>query len=413
MPHTAPAPGSLRPVVIVALATALCLAGDSMLYIALPIYWREVGLEALWQVGVLLSINRLIRLPFNPLIGRLYKHLALKTGLLLAVVIGVLSTAGYGLASGFLAWVLLRGLWGIGWSFFRIGGLSAVVYCAADHQRGRAMGLYNGLYRLGSLVGMLLGGLLVPVLGLPALALSFAILALLGLPLLAKGFDLPESPAGHARTSAATASTSVARRPPPRGLVILSGFATALLIQGGLAATLSALIARSFGTEVSLLGLALSAAGLSGIIQALRWSWEPWLAGRFGAWSDGPRGRRRFYVAALLVGAMGFGLLSSRLPILAWLAIALLVMLVATALTTLTDALAADVARAGDVVGFMTRYSIVQDLGAALGPALAFLLLERPGGFAWLYWGGSLALLVLALLWLRRADSQTGLLTIR
>lgn len=258
---------------------------------------------------------------------------------------------------------------GIGWSFFRIGGLSAVVYCAADHQRGRAMGLYNGLYRLGSLVGMLLGGLLVPVLGLPALALSFAFLALLGLPLLAKGFDLPESPAGHARTSAATASTSVARRPPPRGLVILSGFATALLIQGVLAATLSALIARSFGTEVSLLGLALSAAGLSGIIQALRWSWEPWLAGRFGAWSDGPRGRRRFYVAALLVGAMGFGLLSSRLPILAWLAIALLVMLVATALTTLTDALAADVARAGDVVGFMTRYSIVQDLGAALGPA--------------------------------------------
>ncbi|WP_132529764.1 MFS transporter [Pseudomonas aeruginosa] len=353
MPHTAPAPGSLRPVVIVALVTALCLAGDSMLYIALPIYWHEVGLEALWQVGVLLSINRLIRLPFNPLIGRLYKHLALKTGLLLAVVIGVLSTAGYGLASGFLAWVLLRGLWGIGWSFFRIGGLSAVVYCAADHQRGRAMGLYNGLYRLGSLVGMLLGGLLVPVLGLPALALSV------------------------------------------------------------LAATLSALIARSFGTEVSLLGLALSAAGLSGIIQALRWSWEPWLAGRFGAWSDGPRGRRRFYVAALLVGAMGFGLLSSRLPILAWLAIALLVMLVATALTTLTDALAADVARAGDVVGFMTRYSIVQDLGAALGPALAFLLLERPGGFAWLYWGGSLAFLVLALLWLRRADSQTGLLTIR
>ena len=278
---------------------------------------------------------------------------------------------------------------GIGWSFFRIGGLSAVVYCAADHQRGRAMGLYNGLYRLGSLVGMLLGGLLVPVLGLPALALSFAFLALLGLPLLARGFDLPENPAGHARTSAATAATSVARRPPPRGLVILSGFATALLIQGVLAATLSALIARSFGTEVSLLGLALSAAGLSGIIQALRWSWEPWLAGRFGAWSDGPRGRRRFYVAALLVGAMGFGLLSSRLPILAWLAIALLVMLVATALTTLTDALAADVARAGDVVGFMTRYSIVQDLGAALGPALAFLLLERPGGFAWLYWGGS------------------------
>ncbi|KFF32547.1 hypothetical protein G039_0333900 [Pseudomonas aeruginosa VRFPA01] len=126
-----------------------------------------------------------------------------------------------------------------------------------------------------------------------------------------------------------------------------------------------------------------------------------------------PCGRQGYYVAALLAGALGFGLLSTALPILAWLALALLVMLVATALTTLTDALAADVARAGDVVGFMTRYSIVQDLGAALGPALAFLLLERPGGFAWLYWGGSLAFLLLALLWLRRTNPQTGLLTIR
>jgi len=75
---------SSRPIVVVALATALCLTGDSMLYIALPIYWHEVGLEALWQVGVLLSVNRLIRLPFNPLIGWLYQRISLRAGLLLA-----------------------------------------------------------------------------------------------------------------------------------------------------------------------------------------------------------------------------------------------------------------------------------------------------------------------------------------
>ena len=182
---------SSRPIVVVALATALCLTGDSMLYIALPIYWHEVGLEALWQVGVLLSVNRLIRLPFNPLIGWLYQRISLRAGLLLATTLGTLTTLGYGIAKGFIAWLLLRALWGIGWSFFRIGGLSAVVYCAAGQSRGQAMGLYNGLYRLGSLVGMLLGGLLALVYGLPALALSFAAMALLGLPLLLRHFQPP------------------------------------------------------------------------------------------------------------------------------------------------------------------------------------------------------------------------------
>ncbi len=94
-----------RDVVVVALVTALCLTGDSMLYIALPIYWREAGLDALWQVGVLLAVNRFIRLPFNPLIGALYARISLNTGLLLAVVLGIVTITGYALASGFLAWL--------------------------------------------------------------------------------------------------------------------------------------------------------------------------------------------------------------------------------------------------------------------------------------------------------------------
>ena len=391
---------------IVALVTALCLAGDSMLYIA------PADLLARGRPGGALAGRRAtvdqppIRLPFNPLIGRLYKHLALKTGLLLAVVIGVLSTAGYSLASRFPGWLLLRGLWGIGWSFFRIGGLSAVVYCAADHQRGRAMGLYNGLYRLGSLVGMLLGGLLVPVLGLPALALSFAFLALLGLPLLAKGFDLPESPADM-------------RGPPPqrhppcrqgatlRGLVISSAAsATALLIQGG---------TRRHPERPDRPQLRHRGQPARPGAQRRRDHPGPCAGpgspGWPGASVPGRMARAGVgaYVAAL-VGAMGLAF-SSRLPILAWLAIALLVMLVATALST-TDALAADVARAGDVVGFMTPLSIVQDLGARARPWPSSCW-ERPGGFAWVVLERLPGVPGPGVSLLRRADSQTGLLTIR
>ncbi|MEI4896867.1 hypothetical protein Q8G71_36895, partial [Klebsiella pneumoniae] len=73
-----------------------------MLYIALPIFWREAGLDSLWQVGFLLSINRFIRLPANPLVGRLYQKVSLRAGLIIAIMIGSLTTIGYGVVTSFL-----------------------------------------------------------------------------------------------------------------------------------------------------------------------------------------------------------------------------------------------------------------------------------------------------------------------
>jgi len=49
-----------RPIVVIALLTAVCLIGDSMLYVVLPTHWKEVGLFSLWEVGILLSVNRLV-----------------------------------------------------------------------------------------------------------------------------------------------------------------------------------------------------------------------------------------------------------------------------------------------------------------------------------------------------------------
>ncbi|MHC8523393.1 MFS transporter [Rossellomorea sp. H39__3] len=154
---------SKTPVTLVALITALSLLGDSMLYIVLPLYWKEAGLDSIWQVGILLSINRFIRMPFNPLVGWLYHRISLRTGLIIAVTLGTITTIGYGLASSFIVWVILRSLWGIAWSFFRIGGLSTVVLYSQEGNRGQSMGVYNGLYRTGSLGGCSLGTACPPV----------------------------------------------------------------------------------------------------------------------------------------------------------------------------------------------------------------------------------------------------------
>lgn len=137
-------------VVAVALVTALCMLGDSMLYVVLPLYWREAGLGSLWEVGVLLSVNRFIRVPFGPLVGKWYERTGGRAGLVLAVVLAFVTTLSYGF-QGFWLWLVMRSLWGFAWTFLRLGAYSLIVSVADGHNRGQMMGLYNGLYRLGSL----------------------------------------------------------------------------------------------------------------------------------------------------------------------------------------------------------------------------------------------------------------------
>ena len=55
-----------RPVLFVALAVAVSLLGDQALYAILPTYYTELGLLP-YQVGLLLSANRWIRLLTNQL----------------------------------------------------------------------------------------------------------------------------------------------------------------------------------------------------------------------------------------------------------------------------------------------------------------------------------------------------------
>src|SRR5690625_825133 len=173
-----------RSIPVVAIVTAICLLGDTMLYIVLPVYWQEAGLRSFWEVGVLLSINRFVRLPLNPFIGWLYNKISLRTGLMIAVLLAAFTTSGYGLFKGFLFWLILRCLWGLAWSLIRMGGYFTVIGYSDDSNRGKWMGTYNGISRLGGLAGMLAGGILVPIFGLPVIAISFGIITLSSFPVI-------------------------------------------------------------------------------------------------------------------------------------------------------------------------------------------------------------------------------------
>ncbi|UUZ81705.1 hypothetical protein LJK88_45165 [Paenibacillus sp. P26] len=98
-----------------------------MLYIVLPLYWREFALDALWQVGVLLSANRFVRSPLNPLIGWLYARIPKRSGMAAAVLLACGTTLAFGLLQGFIAPLTARILWGAAWSLLRIGGFLTVL----------------------------------------------------------------------------------------------------------------------------------------------------------------------------------------------------------------------------------------------------------------------------------------------
>ncbi|MEC0227641.1 MFS transporter [Paenibacillus alba] len=389
-----------RPVTIIAVVTALCLLGDSMLYIVLPIYWREVGLNALWEVGVLLSINRFIRLPMTPLIGLLYKRMSLRTGLVLAILLAVATTIGYSLFKGFIIWLVLRSLWGIAWSFLRMGGYLTVIRYSDDTNRGHLMGRYNGIFRLGSLVGMLIGGVLVPLVGMSIVSIAFGVFMLLGLPYVAvyiSGAKANQSDVSLLRKERIDNRAAIWKKP------VLKIVATGLfvyLLQTVLSVTLSLQIETNYPQPMTLIGIAVTSTMLSGVLQSARWGWEPFLASWIGLRSDGSKGRLPLFGFTLICSAVGYALVPWQLPIYLWCTIILLILVASTAVSTLMDAMASDVARFSSVVTVMTAYSVATDMGSALGPMLVYLAVSLPNGITYIYLGSALMFLLIAL-WYR------------
>lgn len=364
----------MRPVVLLAAVTALCLVGDSMLYVALPVHWEEFGLTSLWQAGVLLSVNRLVRLPLNPAVSRLYRRISARSGMLLAAVLAAATTAGYGLAGSFAALIVLRALWGLAWTFLRLGAYFTVLTTADDSSQGRAMGMYNGLMRTGSLFGMLLGGVLADTWGTGLTCAFFASVSVLAVPLIWSA--VPRNAKGMAEEAAAGEDGYSLFSHWKVLSVLLIGTAVAFVYQGMLISTLSYLVKIRIPAGLDLGWALVGAASLGGVLQAVRWSWEPFLAPFFGWLSDHPRaGRKKTFIVSSLIGAALFAFLPADMGLLPWLLLLLLLQVTATALTTAGDAVAADTAvRSGAKIKVITAYSVLTDVGAAAGPAAAFAL---------------------------------------
>lgn len=385
-----------KPVIVISLFTAACLLGDSMLYIVLPVHWQEAGLASLWEVGVLLSVNRLVRLPFNPVVSWLYGRISNRSGIIFAGILAVGTTLSYAFIKGFTLWLIIRCIWGIAWTFLRLGAYFTILELSGENNRGYYMGMYNGLYRLGSLVGMLAGGFLAEQCGIGVTAILFGTLTCVAIPFtfrLSSGSYHPGAEAAKPQALSTLLNANVF-------WTLLTGLFIAMVYQGAFMATLSHLIQVHNPAPISLLGIAIGAAPLAGMLQALRWSWEPWLAPKFGKLSD-EYSRPKLLIGTLVLAAICFALITLPLALVPWLLLIIIILLTATILTTVIDAIACDVAFCSPQKIFMSAYSFSIDIGAALGPLISYTLNDLSGPYT-VYWAIAAGLAVLSLKWLVR-----------
>lgn len=384
-----------NPVVTIALITAACLIGDSMLYVVLPTHWKELGLTSLWEVGALLAVNRLVRLPLNPLVGWMYKKISTRNGIIFAAILAFLTTLSYGFVKGFISLLIIRCIWGLAWTFLRLGAYFTIIDFSNDSNRGQYMGTYNGLYRLGSLFGMLFGGVLADYYGLQSTALMFSIATIFSIPL--AFLSIPKSK-NHAieKSSTKNINKTIVWKDSSILWALSTGMFVAMIYQGMFTATLSHLIEVHNSSTIDMYGIAIGAASLAGVLQALRWSWEPWLAPWIGKKSDSNYGRQSILIISLVLASFFFSLIPLNISLIPWIFILIGVQITATFLTTLADALASDVAiKSSSKVVVMTTYSLLIDFGAAVGPILGYLLSEYVGIYA-AYWGAVIILSIIS-----------------
>lgn len=387
-------------VLSVAVATGLSIMGDSLMYAILPLEAKNLGIS-LSLVGVLLSANRLIRLVSNTPVSLIFERLGPWRPFIGATVLGFVAALLYGTGWGFVVFLLARMGWGVAWSGLRQGGYEAI-WSGSQHNKGRLMGLLWGVVRLGSAIGVVVGGYLrdefgyhisvAVIAGFTALAIPIAFFMRWPHP----GPRESEQTTAPAKAPAQGTMLSLegwrtAFRVPARRWLLIAGFIHAVL-GAVVTATASVFLAERLGADNDLLLSTIGIGTLTGGLLAVRWT-SNLLFGPFIGFISDRIGQTRIVILLAiltLIGLIGAVRISGREGVLFLLPVFVAISGLFVTLSALSSGLATHARRPHLFVG---TYATVTDAGSALGPLLAFNL-SQIAGFGPLYLALSLLLLL-------------------
>lgn len=368
-------------VAVVGGCVGLAIMGDSLMYSILPLAAPSLGIP-LPLVGVLLSVNRLVRLFSNAGASRVFEQFGPRWPFVGSLALGAIATLLYGIATGFILFLVARMLWGISWSGLRHGGYQAV-WTGEPSQKGRLTGLLWGLVRLGSAIGVLVGGVLYDRSGYNAAIYFVIAAAVVALPLALLfrwgAVHMPAPKSGPTESNAHTSDgswQSAWARPVQRWLVV-GGFFQ-YLMSGVVVSTTAIFVSERSGGDDGLVWLGIGIATLTGMMHGVRWITDLALGPAVGALSDrvGQSATALVVVAVLVAGIMGALLLPPALGTLSLFVVLLSDGALNIVMSAAASGVAMTTARPHAFVGVFTTTT---DAGSALGPLVAYSLVTAVG----------------------------------
>ena len=382
------------PITITSLSVAAALLGDAMLYVVMPSR-PELWHISIFQVGILLSVNRLVRLFTNPassyIVARFGVYQPFQWSLLASL--GVL--VGYAFSSSFTLLVLARLAWGACWSTLRL----VSQWIASDQSNERNVG-FNlasnaSLIRIGSIGGAIFGGILSDYLGYKVTFGIFGILTILSW--------LVWRNASSYRTKSIVEQTKEERHNFLRLLknldillIGVSGLAVGIVISGLMSASLGPFVRSNFGTDFSLLIITFTVTAYTGLMLGLR-SFAEVCVGPFGGYISDRYGRLKVLVISVALSSVGLLLVGGTDDILFTTIMLLLIFGAGVLLTVQLLPLVSVVAEQNSRSGVFSVYNTFQDFGSALGPLIGLSLVSAKY-LSLLYQSSSVLLVILVLL---------------
>jgi MFS family permease len=351
--------------------TVFSLLGDNTLYTVLPNQniSREAGVS-LAMVGVILGVNRIVRLGLNPIAGALYDRLPRRALLVGSLFIGTLSTALYALSQGPSLLLVGRVLWGVAWAGIWIGGNTAVLDIADDSNRGRMSGFFQMWFFAGIGIAAFLGGTFTGTFGYRSgLWISTAITGSAAVLWL---FFLPETRPHHVINE--RPSTPEAINLPLIVTAAVPVFAVRLVFAGVIASTTILWLGSFLDENVSFAGIMLPIVTVTGGFAAVRSLTSVLGAPLAGQISDKLGMRWPVIAISLVLGAIGMWLMGGNVLLLALVG-AMVAAVSSGGVQAMAQSITGDrVALSRHSRGLGVIYSL-GDLGSAIGPPLALGLL--------------------------------------
>ncbi len=353
------------PVLLIGLAVAFSLLGDVTIYTVLPIHHETLGFGPV-EVGILLSANRWVRLVTNGLARRVLERRPARHILALVLFAGSLIAFLYASAPPFWLFLLGRIAWGAVWSFVRHTGVMTSIRVSTKENAAGVLGIYNGTVQLGFIAGTLAGAALFDLIGFAAAFSVMALLSLSGIVFDYLAFRrLPEQAPVPRQPSVAGR-----RRDGP---MLLRSFVTTCVGVGLIISTLGFALRERFGVTVELGPLVIGIATINGILIALHYGINSVGSPILGVAIDRV-GRRTAEIVAFSVGtaALVAAALFSTTPVLVPVVVVFFAANVACRLSLTSRAGLAGSAS-------FARVMTAADLGAASGPLIGWLAIERVG----------------------------------